>query len=81
MKEREVEPYWTKVAQKVLKGRKIVNVRYMSKKETEAMDWYKRTVVITLDNGVLIFPSMDDEGNDGGALFTTDKNNPTLPVI
>ena len=39
------------------------------------------SVVIELDNGVLVWPSSDDEGNDAGALFTTDKRVDTLPVI
>ena len=45
------------------------------------MGWYSRPVAFLLDNGVWIFPSADDEGNNGGALFTTDRNNSVLPVI
>ena len=43
--------------------------------------WYKRPVALHLDNGVWVFPSQDDEGNDGGALFTTDEKQECLPVL
>ena len=45
------------------------------------MYWYKRPVCMLLDNGVWIYPSQDDEGNDGGALFTSIDNKPCLPVL
>ncbi len=60
---------WTKVAKDRLEGRTIVDVRYLSKKETENMGWYQRPVVMQLDDGSMIFPSQDDEGNDAGTLF------------
>ena len=37
--------------------------------------------VMQLDDGNLVYPSQDDEGNGAGALFTNDKKNPTLPVL
>lgn len=77
----EIEDRWTKIAQKQLEGRKIVKVRYLSDKEQESLGWYKRCVVMQLDDGNLIFPSSDDEGNEAGSLFTNDKTNPTLPVL
>lgn len=72
---------WNKIAADMLVGRKIVKVSYMDAKETEALGWYKRAVVIELDNGNLIFPSADDEGNGPGALFTNNEQNPILPVL
>lgn len=72
---------WTEIAEKMLVGRKIVSVRYLSKEEQGEMGWYHRGVVIQLDDDNVIFPSRDDEGNDAGALFTNDKKYPTLPVI
>ena len=77
----EIVNEWTGTAQKLLVGRKIVNVRYLNEQEVEHMGWYSSTVVIELDNGLLIWPSRDDEGNDAGALFTTDPEVMTLPVI
>ena len=72
---------WTEVASSLLLNRKIVKVRYMNLSEADDMGWYSRPVAFLLDNGVWIFPSADDEGNNGGALFTTDRNNSVLPVI
>lgn len=65
----------------VLVGRKIKSVRYLSAEEAENLGWYSRSVVIELDNGTLIWPSSDDEGNNAGALFTTDQRADTIPVI
>ena len=53
----------------------------MSERESDEMYWDKRPVCMLLDNGVWIFPSQDDEGNDGGALFTSDNKEPCLPVL
>jgi hypothetical protein len=71
----EVE--WTRRAGKALVGRKIVAVRYMSDDEALRLGWYKRGLVILLDDGSHYFPSADDEGNDAGALFGT-SDFPTL---
>ncbi len=75
------EQRWTSIASKMLVGRKIVQVRYMDDKESEALGWGERCLVIQLDDGNIIYPAQDDEGNGAGALFTNDKKNPTLPVI
>jgi len=79
--ENQVVQHWESQAAQVLVGRKIKAVRYLYPKEAEGLGWYGRSVVIELDNGVLVWPSSDDEGNDAGALFTTDERADTLPVI
>lgn len=75
--------YWNKYASDNLVGKKITAVRYMTDEEVEGMGWDRRALVMQLDNGTLIFPSSDDEGNDAGALFgqTKDGNDLTFPVI
>jgi uncharacterized protein YaeQ len=75
----ETEKHWTKTAQKVLEGRKIINVRYLDDEEMEMMGWYKRPIVFQLDNGELCVLSADDEGNDGGALFY--GRNGVIPTL
>lgn len=75
------EKNWIERSEKVLLGRRILKVRYMTQKEAEEMGWENRAIVIGLDNGTVIFPSMDDEGNNAGAIFTTDKDLPTIPVF
>ena len=54
-----------------LVGRRIVEVRAMTKREIEAEGWYgeEPVPVLVLDNGVAIFPSRDPEGNGPGAFF------------
>lgn len=74
---------WIKKAQEVLLGRKIVEVRYMEDEEMETLGFYKRTLVLHLDDNTLIYPSMDDEGNDAGVIHYQKKgdDNYVLPVI
>ena len=52
-----------------LLGQRIVKMQYMSKKDAENMGWYKRPLMLMLENGTWIIPQQDDEGNDGGALW------------
>ena len=72
---------WEKIAEDQLCGRKIVKVRYLNDEEMDMLGWYRKSLVVFLDNGSYFFPSSDDEGNHPGALFTSDKNEPTIPVI
>jgi len=64
-----------------LKGKIITNVRYLTKKEMEGFGWYRKALVIILNDGTCLFPSADDEGNDAGALFTNIKGLEIIPVI
>ena len=70
---------WDKKA-KNLVGRKIVGARYLTDEECKEMGWYNKPIAILLDDESWIFPSMDDEGNDGGALFSTNDKY-EFPVI
>lgn len=59
----------------------------MPSASVEAMGWHASSVVIELfdPNGdkddIRLFPMQDDEGNNAGALATSDKEDPVLPVI
>jgi hypothetical protein len=53
-------------------GVKIKDVRPLTTKEMEREGWDKPCMVIELENGVLLYPSMDEEGNGPGALFGYD---------
>lgn len=77
----ECKARWVKDIEKVVKGKTIVNVRYMTDEEVEIMGWGAAAVVLQLSNGTLIYPSMDDEGNGAGAIFTTSDKCPIFPVI
>jgi hypothetical protein len=71
----------TTTAQRVLLGRTIKKVRYMTEKEANHLMWNKRPLVIELDNGTIAYFSMDDEGNDGGSLFYLDNVGKGWDVI
>lgn len=79
----DTEKYWTKYGNDNLKGKVVQSVRYLSKEEQEEMDWYNRPIVISFTDGTIIFPSQDDEGNDGGALFGQSSKGEelTFPVL
>lgn len=84
MTNEEIEKRWNELAEHLLKGKKIVSVRYMNEQEKEMLGWHNRCVIIVLDDGTAIYPSRDDEGNDAGALFVDNpkKNiSETLPVM
>ncbi len=53
---------------KALVGKKIAKARYMSSEETKESGWSKSPLLIELDDGMVIIPLQDDEGNDGGSL-------------
>tara|TARA_Y100000310_G_scaffold271436_1_gene285932 strand:+ start:2472 stop:2759 length:288 start_codon:yes stop_codon:yes gene_type:complete len=67
------EKEWTKKASDELVGRKIAKVEWLTSGEAKEAGWYKRPLVLVLDNGAWIYPMADDEGNDGGALATSSK--------
>tara|TARA_B100000575_G_C23011636_1_gene582737 strand:- start:779 stop:1024 length:246 start_codon:yes stop_codon:yes gene_type:complete len=78
-----IDSKWTKYASDKLVGKTIKLVRYLSEKEAESLGWYSRPLVIEFTDNSIIFPSKDDEGNDGGALFGQSKDNKewTFPVL
>ncbi len=72
---------WETDIAKVLVGKKIVAIRYMTDEEMDNHGWSRRALIIQLDDGTAIYPSADDEGNGAGALFTNSEEMPTIPVI
>jgi hypothetical protein len=60
-------------AKSLLLGRKIVDVRPLTEKEIDAEGWYHNTNCLVLDDGMIIIPSCDDEGNNSGVLFGRKK--------
>ena len=79
---KETTPYWNDKANMLLLGKRIVKVYYLSTKEAHDYEWYKRPVSFVLDDGTRIIPQMDDEGNDGGALWVGNKDSQeVLPVL
>ena len=70
--------HWEDYAKKHLVGKKIVSIRWMYEDEVKAMGWHSRAIVMHLDDGSLLYPSRDDEGNDAGALFGQTKKGDDL---
>jgi hypothetical protein len=69
MNKSEIEARWNREAAECLLGRTVVYVRYMTEEEAARYDWFSRPVMIKFDNGLILIPATDDEGNDAGALF------------
>ena len=81
MDDKKLIKKWQKDIEKSLVGRRIVGVEYLTDKEMEANLWYKRPIVLILDDGNWLIPMADDEGNDGGAIATSYEKLRTIPVI
>jgi hypothetical protein len=72
---------WKGKAEKWLVGKTVKSVRYMTDEEAEELMWDSRPLAIFFDDGSFVFASMDDEGNNGGAFFTSDVEFPCIPVL
>ena len=78
MTDEQLKKQWADEVSAKLIGRRIVKVRYMSKAEVKDCGWFNAAVIIKLDDGTLLYPMADDEGNSAGAIATTHED---LPVI
>ena len=80
---KDPRPACTTYAEEHLKGRTIVTLRYLSVTSMLRMGWKKSALVIELDDGTLLIPSMDDEGNEAGAILGQKPDGEELcfPVV
>ena len=65
--------------QNPLVGRTIAEVRPMKAKEFEALGWSKGRYppdLYVLDDGTLLIPSRDSEGNGPGCIFVEEGSKP-----
>jgi hypothetical protein len=60
---------------KDLIGKKIVEVRHMSREEADTWGWDQRPVIISFEDGTTLVPTRDDECNDGGAMVYLGGND------
>ena len=66
---------------KRLAGRTIKKVKWLSAEDSqEFFGWDYQPLEIHLDDGAILTPSADDEGNNAGAIFTNIKGFETIPV-
>ena len=76
-----IRGYWNDIAKK-LEGKKIRTCRYMTEEETEESGWYSSPVIIELEDGTVLVPMQDDEGNGAGSVAVNgNKDVRCLPVI
>ena len=74
--------YWQNLANKHLVGRTIVKAEWLSPSESHRlMGWDYQPLELFLDNGTILTPSQDDEGNNAGALFTNIKHKKMVGEI
>ena len=69
---------WSDDATKIFKGKIIKRIEYTTKEESKEMDWQRTPVIVFTDNS-WIMASGDDEGNQGGAFFTSSKEMSVIP--
>ena len=81
MPDNSAKKYWEKEVARHLVGRQIRSVRYMTDQEVKDASWFHAAVIIELDDGTVLYPMADDEGNDAGSLGTNNKELQVIPVI
>ena len=72
---------WKKAVADKLVGKTIKSVSFMTQSEADDWGWSKRPLQINLSDGHQLLISQDDEGNNGGSVFTTYEDLPTIPVL
>lgn len=55
-------------------GKKIIEVRNMTRKEAKSEGWKQVTTTLVLEDGTKIYPSVDKEGNRAGVLLGAEKD-------
>lgn len=84
---KNIRRYWNAKAFDFFVGKKIAMARYLTEREMvntfgeEKYGSYKVPLALFFEDGSYTFPQMDDEGNDGGALATSSKEEPVMPVL
>ena len=79
--DRNLKEKWGKKASDFLVGKTIAQVRYLTDQEREGMDFQSSCLCIIFNDNSYIFPMRDDEGNDAGALSTSNRELEVIPVI
>ena len=73
---------WQKKASEHLVGRTIKKVKWLDADSTyKLFGWDHQPCEIHLDDGTILTPSADDEGNNAGAIFTNIKDLQVLPMF
>lgn len=63
-------------------NKKIVMIRYMTDSEMHIFKWSKKSIIFQLEDGTLLFPSIDEEGTNAGSIqILLDNNLSVIPSI
>ena len=82
MSKTSIKSKWENQATSAFEGKVVKRIVWLTDKESEDMMWDgSKAPVIEFTDGSWIMASSDDEGNHPGALFTSSKEIPTIPVI
>lgn len=66
---------------KSIVGQRITDVRKMTDEEANEMYWSNPPYIVTLENGIIIIPQIDPEGNDGGTLLLDDTKSGKMYLL
>lgn len=85
MNKQEMHKYWNKEAGSLLIGRTIIRAQYMTDAWAQKLEFEEhmgRPLMLQLDDGTIVIPMSDDEGNSGGAIhyFGKEKSD-CLPLL
>jgi len=69
------------LANLLLKGKKIVEIRYTTQDELDVMGWSESCIVFIMEDGTMFYPSKDHEGNDAGVIFLQEQVSLNGPVL
>lgn len=76
-----MENRWIKEISEVIVGKKIKSVSIMTQEDADDIGYDSRPIIIELEDGTLLYPVSDDEGNDGGSIYTTNEELPIIPTF
>ena len=66
---------------KLLRGKTIKRVDYLTDDEVKQMYWNSKAPVIEFTDGSFLYPMRDDEGNDAGSLSYIGDNGNDRQII
>ena len=72
---------WGKRVRDTLKGKTIVDARYLKGTEQQDLGWDSASIVLFLDDGNYLLVCMDDEMNGAGTLRTSYEDLSMIPVV
>jgi hypothetical protein len=77
----KLKVHWNLIAVQKLRNKTIATCRYMTDKEMQKLGWSKSPLLIMFTDRTIMYASADDEGNEGGSLFTTIAGLEVIPTI